>query len=88
MGGLPLEFISTHYTAQKRGSVSRIHQPKEKSASRFHQPDGGLPLEFINIQLPKGGLPLEFINIQPKNGGPPIGTISMDLAVSKFLDFI
>ena len=35
------------------------------SVSRFHQLDGGLPLEFININL--------------KIGGPPLETIAMDL---------
>ena len=61
-----------------------IQPPKRGTASRFHQPDGGPPLEFINIQPQNGGPPLELINHQPKNGGPPLGTISMDLAVSIF----
>ena len=63
MGRPPLKFI------KQRGG----------SAFRFHQLDGGLPLEFINIQPPKGGPPLEFINIQPQNGGPPLEFINLKM---------
>ena len=75
-----------HSKAQKRGF-----------ASRFHQLDGGLPLEFINIvhtapkrgsasrihqhTAPKWGVASRIHQHHPKNGGPPLGTISMDLAV-------
>ena len=76
------------HTAKKRGSASRIYQPKGGSASRFHQPkggsasrlyqpDGGPPLEFINIQPPKVGPPLEFINLKTQKGGPPLEFINL-----------
>ena len=74
MGGPPLEFINIQ--PPKRGPpLEFINQ--RGSASRFYQLDGGLPLEFININLKMGGPPLEFININLKMGA--LGTISMDL---------
>ena len=44
---LPLEFIN-------------IQPPKRESRSRFRQPKGSPPLDFVNSRR---GLPLEFINI-------------------------
>ena len=55
-------------TLSKWGVRLQNSSTKGGSASRFHQPDGGLPLEFINIL--------------PQNGCPPLGTISMDVFVN------
>ena len=66
--GVHLQNSSTY--SPKRGVRLQNSSTKGGSAFRFHQLDGGPPLEFINIQLspPKVGPSLEFIKIQPKKG--------------------